>query len=839
MTPASAVVSPLTPASRTPGDLQGWVVWLEQAIDPDWRPDEWDPANWLFTGDLANPRTAAWKCTTAACDAVMKAREQRCQICELAFQHSDLDSEEFAATYIPARQVAFPGIAAGRCIVGDDHAPCAFAALSQGLCESHYGLWIRYRRLHPGAGPGLEQWATTIARPRTAPLEGCLVGRCGEALQNGRGLCCYHYRRWKQDPDADADPAVWAGGQSPFLRASQFSLLRLHPTLRWEFLYALQQRDAHGGKIDPPSVRATVRAFACLSSLVGVDEATALAMLTGKGINNESHAKELIRRVRFGYDAYHGIKQTDKEVWDLAIAGVASGLARSGRRRQPGTADFTVIAQRWLRDIALTWARTTDPDSRHLTTTLHACTLASQALSRRSGGGHDPAVLRLADLDACVDAFQALRKDDGAPYSARYRRRQLHAFFGVLDFGHRAELMDQVPRSFARHAGHRILGEEANEDEIGKALPEAVIHQLDIHLGLLGRGFPYGRLPEDDVAAMMRTIYVLLRDTGRRTREIASLRRDCLERLDDDYSLIWDNSKGRRNRRRLPITSQTAQAIQAWQDHRTRLRAPARSRDYLFPAASDDACAPHMTAWVIARAIRVWADAIPVLHSEAPGPDGQPVPFDRMMIFPYAFRHSFAQRHADAGTPIDVLKELMDHREASTTAGYYKVSLQRKRAAVKTMRLHVVDRSGRLAPMTSDVAYEARSVAVPFGNCIEPSNVKAGGKACPIRFQCAGCGFYRPDPSYLAAIEDHITTLKADRETAEAMDADEFVIRNLTDQINAFKEVITTMRTHLDRLPAEDRAAIDEASTVLRKSRAMRDHALLPLTVVNREETAG
>ena len=50
------------------------------------------------------------------------------------------------------------------------------------------------------------------------------------------------------------------------------------------------------------------------------------------------------------------------------------------------------------------------------------------------------------------------------------------------------------------------------------------------------------------------------------------------------------------------------------------------------------------------------------------------------------------------------------------------------------------------------------------------------------------------------------------------MDADEFVIRNLTNQVNAFKEVITTMRTHLDRLPAEDRAAIDEASMVLRKS---------------------
>ena len=58
---------------------------------------------------------------------------------------------------------------------------------------------------------------------------------------------------------------------------------------------------------------------------------------------------------------------------------------------------------------------------------------------------------------------------------------------------------------------------------------------------------------------------------------------------------------------------------------------------------------------------------------------------------------------------------------------------------------------------------QLRSVAVPFGNCIEPSNIKAGGKACPIRFQCAGCGSCRPDPSYLPAIEDHVLAIKAAR----------------------------------------------------------------------------
>jgi hypothetical protein len=40
-------------------------------------------------------------------------------------------------------------------------------------------------------------------------------------------------------------------------------------------------------------------------------------------------------------------------------------------------------------------------------------------------------------------------------------------------------------------------------------------------------------------------------------------------------------------------------------------------------------------------------------------------------------------------------------------------------------------------------------VAVPFGVCAEPSNVKPGGGACPFRFRCAGCDHFRTDVSYL------------------------------------------------------------------------------------------
>src|SRR6266576_373320 len=40
--------------------------------------------------------------------------------------------------------------------------------------------------------------------------------------------------------------------------------------------------------------------------------------------------------------------------------------------------------------------------------------------------------------------------------------------------------------------------------------------------------------------------------------------------------------------------------------------------------------------------------------------------------------------------------------------------------------------------------YTVGEVAVPYGRCTEPSNVQAGGGACPIRARGAGCDHFRP-----------------------------------------------------------------------------------------------
>jgi hypothetical protein len=316
------------------------------------------------------------------------------------------------------------------------------------------------------------------------------------------------------------------------------------------------------------------------------------------------------------------------------------------------------------------------------------------------------------------------------------------------------------------------------------------------------------------------------------------LRTDCLEADGSEYVLIWDNHKSRRNKRRLEISRETAFAIQAWLEIRKSLEVSVRSRTFLFPAASSHAHDACIDSGTVAKMLRSWVDSLPTLITDAVDKDGRPLEFDRSRIFAYAFRHTYAQRHADAGTPLHTLRDLMDHKSADTTLGYFRVSLERRRKAVETMRLHVVDRSGQAAPTSSVTAYEARSVAVPFGNCTEPSNVKAGGGSCPIRFQCSGCGFYRPDPSFLPAVEDHIRALKADRETARAMQAAEFVIRNITDQIDSYQSVVVGIRIKLAAMPEDERRHLEEASAVLRKVRAAASLPVLPVPTVPSRSTS-
>ena len=210
--------------------------------------------------------------------------------------------------------------------------------------------------------------------------------------------------------------------------------------------------------------------------------------------------------------------------------------------------------------------------------------------------------------------------------------------------------------------------------------------------------------------------------------------------------------------------------------------------------------------------------------------DGAPFPRERVVA--YAFRHSYAQRHADNGTPVEVLRELMGHASMVTTQGYYKVRQERARKAVQTLASLQIDRHGnRCTPVVQQLLDSERlrrevgQIAVPLGLCTEPSNVKARGQGCVYRYRCVGCEHFRTDPSNQAELDEYLHQLLTGRErlAAAVPQLADWARREATpseEEISAVRALIRRNDQLIDELDAADRAAVLEAIAVTRRLRA-------------------
>ena len=198
--------------------------------------------------------------------------------------------------------------------------------------------------------------------------------------------------------------------------------------------------------------------------------------------------------------------------------------------------------------------------------------------------------------------------------------------------------------------------------------------------------------------------------------------------------LVYDNHKRDRRERRLPISQPTAEVITI-QQRRVRDRFPDTplAELVLLPTPhANPAGRKPISSGLLDLRHRTWVDQLPVLRLH----DG--TEFDKTRIVPYAYRHTYAQRHADAGVAVDVLSQLLDHRTLEVTRRYYRVGEQRRRAAVDTVTALSFDRHGnRLwrdahALLDSEHArYAVGDVAVPYGRCTEPSNVASRRRGLP------------------------------------------------------------------------------------------------------------
>jgi integrase len=442
----------------------------------------------------------------------------------------------------------------------------------------------------------------------------------------------------------------------------------------------------------------------------------------------------------------------------------------------------------------------------------------SESLRARPDRGEDPAALGRADMEAFLHRLAYLESVGKISGDARVRAcREVRAVLTRI----RAMGLTR-PGGIAAGLGEDFLIGVADipakpePAEPHRDLPPEIMRQLCAHLDQL-------------TSPQMRTAVELAIDTGRRPEEICDLDFDCLARDEDGLPvLIYDNHKANRPGRRLPISEHTAALITA-QQQRVRTHYPHTPVGELKLLPTDrrnPGGRRAITGFSLAFAHRVWVEQLPVLHTA----DG--IEYDKAKIVLYAYRHSFAQRHADAGVPVEVLRELMSHRKLETTSGYYRVGETRRREAVDRVTAMQFDRHGnriwRQAQALLDSEHARRAVgevAVPFGVCAEPSNIKAGGGACPFRFRCAGCDHFRTDVSYLPDLQAYLDDLLRTRERLLATnDLDEWARAEAmpsTEEITRIRRLIARISGGLDELTPDQRDHVDHAVTVVRRHRSV------------------
>ena len=219
-------------------------------------------------------------------------------------------------------------------------------------------------------------------------------------------------------------------------------------------------------------------------------------------------------------------------------------------------------------------------------------------------------------------------------------------------------------------------------DGPGRALPQAVLRQV------------YENLPALEASTSTRharPAIELLMDTGRRPEEILRLRYDCLDTAaDGKHVLVYAEFKINREGRRLPITDTTANLIRGQQQAVRALypNTPVGELALLPGKQRNPRGTRCLTLSSLSTVHRGWVDGLPPLLVA----DG--TEFDKAAVVLYAYRHSYAQRHADAGTPPDVLRELMGHKALGTTQTYYRVTEHRIRGAVDKIVQFQFDRHG-------------------------------------------------------------------------------------------------------------------------------------------------
>ena len=816
MTPRSVAIGARVTPLRPPAvrDRQDWTAFLEAQLPSEWLPGEWDP----LTGNLTPlPDTGRFRVLTCSSEGCTSIVEER-RTCERCTQNRPSLPRTRKTTRANTASVAAIPDTRRDCVLVRNGTRCRRQQFHQGLCRPHTQLFKASKK-----HADVQSWLT-FTRSMPYPFLPCAAAGCQLSAENPESqikLCINHANRLRAkhySGDIVDDHGISAWLADPTEPRVILRIGRLSPQLQAELRFVIHK---HLALERSPLQVAPYRALINKALLWKTGSLTeTINHPENKPKNNTLSVQRFILETLEQAERHHRGYDVHREnliyLQDLKLR-TTSSFGRDVFHKPP--IDLGQITQAWLREGFRNWLLTVLPRRPDALIGYRAAVLASRTLASGPGDGHDPHILGAAEMGAIIGAMnQKWPNYSGAKGVFRIWRQ-------IVDTGHRSTLWKDVPRGFSYNPRlHRPPTHPRtylDTHRMGHAIPVAIVAHLRNNLGAIVD------FANKDLAVALLAVLI---DTGRRPNEVATLRRDCLQRdHHGDWILLFDNHKSGRMQVRLPIQQETADAINTW------LALPLKKTQgqsrWLFPSPMNLRRDQPVSYGLLHDALKRLLRDSPPIEGPVKNLHGETVDADLSRVHPHAFRHSYAQRHVDNGTAPDELRVLLDHDDIRTTMAYYRVNDKRKRAAAELLAPLTYDRNGHQIGISARRLTLA-AVAVPYGGCTEPSNVKAGGSACPIRFQCSGCTFYRPDPSYLPDIERHLVELKTNAAQARRISAPPYAIANFDGQVQDFQKIVNRVRADLAMLPEAEQQAIRSASAVLRTARlAAQPGKQLPLTV--------
>lgn len=786
-------------------------VFIEQQLEETWLFGAWDSASLTLTVDPFNAHNDFKTCARTGCENPA-ARRLICSPCKRAAGRAGVSDADFAMAH-PKKDPLEARSTLGFtfCAVRDESdKQCGRAATTRGLCPTHHSRLAKRLRSRGEAitDDAIAEFVQDRTNKIVPPPQSCALSTCKRYISSPSkaGLCNFHQSGFRSArrrmPQITLDEYLASNAAT---EKNEMHLKQLSEPMRTELLFVLQQYSKRGmGRISLGKLRPFIRE-------VATEPHTDLL----ECFRNHSHAVRLKGIRTFGIQVLEKAWRRFEGKNPLSgplifLQDLPLRETRSARNPDLAGAPLVVsrIEQAWLAETFRAWLGATLDTRSIVQLCFEMCVEASRELAtRRADAGHDASRLSYSDMAAITSAFERR-------WTVQMNRQVLATWWDFCRVARHVGVWNDVPLSFAQnYAAQKRIAQRGRTDrkvESDRVTPTAVIAHLRRNTHLLD----VGRHSE-----MYRCLLELLMETGRRPGEIVTLGEDCLvQDRHGGWVLKYVAHKTGGSTKELPVDSAVAKSVQAWKSTRTEkgINSP-----LLFPTPRrrlQDGNTQPVSERYIGKLLRAYISSLPPVPGTVTDIDGMPVNFDLSTVQPYDFRRAYAQRHADNGTDPDVLRQLMDHVSMSTTMGYYQVSSKRRRRAVAALAPLAHDRHGAQVGIGSG-RIQLKITPVPYGDCAEPTNVAAGGTACQLRYQCAGCGFFRPNPSHIPEIEKELVKLRSQLRIAEASDTATYLLEAQRGLIADYENVLETMRQKLADLEPAQREEIRAMSEVLRRAR--------------------